>query len=85
MRGEERLVHAAVVRLEGRERSRPLWCPLVSMSSEPTDDDGHDFEVRTSLTVPSQEHEMNWSFCMLDQSTQKTSRVCSCHTRIGRS
>jgi len=28
---------------------------------------------------------MNWSFLMLDQSTQKTSRVCSCQERMGTS
>lgn len=39
----------------------------------------------TSLTVPSQEDEMKRSFLIFDQSTEKTSRVCSCHARIGRS
>ena len=39
----------------------------------------------TSFTVPSQEEEMNWSLLMLDQSTEKTSRVCSCHARMGKS
>lgn len=39
----------------------------------------------TSLMVPSQDEVQNASFLILDQSTEKTSRECSFHTRIGRS
>lgn len=40
---------------------------------------------RTSFTVPSHDADTNMSFWMLDQSTENTSRVCSCHARMGRS
>lgn len=42
-------------------------------------------EARTTLTVPSQDEETKASFLTFDQSTEKTSRVCSCQARIGRS
>ena len=46
---------------------------------------GKDAEGHTSLIDPSQEAEMKNSLSRLDQSTEKTSRVCSCHAHIGRS
>lgn len=42
-------------------------------------------EKLTSFTVPSHDDEMNTVLLMLFQSTEKTSRECSCHARMGRS
>lgn len=39
--------------------------------------------IRTSFTLPSMQHDTNWSFWMLDQSTLCTSRVCSFQARMG--
>lgn len=39
----------------------------------------------TNFTVPSQEADANVALLIFDQSTENTSLVCSCHTRIGRS
>ena len=39
----------------------------------------------TSFTFPSHDDEAKVSFLIFDQSTEKTSRLCSSHARIGRS
>ena len=39
----------------------------------------------TNFIVPSQDEEANVSFFKFDQSTENTSRVCSCQARMGKS
>ena len=60
-----------------------LGSPLCNNAAEP-DKGINKLIVRTSFTLPSMQHDTNWSFLMLDQSTPYTSRVCSCQARMGK-
>ena len=80
---KEGLVHACVVCLQGRERTWVLGSPLWKHAAE-QDREMNKLGIRTSFTLPSMQHDTNWSFLMLDQSTPYTSRACSCQERMGK-
>ena len=85
MWGEEGLVDARGVCVEGCERAGAVGSPL---------DGEYDVKVwlvdqrmreHTSFTLPSHDAETKVSFLILDQSTEFTSLVCSCQTLMGKS
>ena len=67
------------VNADARESTLKKKTRLISQYEEM-----NKLEIRTSFTLPSMQHDMNWSFLTLDQSTPNTSCVCSCQARMGK-